>query len=447
MKKNILLAILILLSLLLISCNLGKQPTSASPESQEVEEPVVPEQPTDKPEPEPEPQEEVVESTPVQPNSPPTEQPNGDSIQHLSPGTAVTISEMMMFSIDQGWAIGGTNNSGDHILCTRDGGQTWEDVTPPEIKPGPGQAEKWAKAFFLDMEKGWVIYAFKGHSDVPETPIVWATFDGGQSWQGIEISKVVGMEGFYPSFLTFSDRNNGWLFVSVGAGMSHDYTMAYHTTDGGQSWIQIHNPMESTYLQTCCKTGLVFADEYTGVLTAEQGPYGSVYLDITQDSGMTWEMLNPPVPDADLMPYCISHSPHLFSTTEWLIGMTCRIPGDDGETDENSYVLHTHDGGMSWENRGGLQGNNHFYWFDLNNGLAMTIRYGDASQPRTITRTSSGGAEWQYVSEVFWNGDLIFLDPQTGYAIAQMEDETALVKSVDGGASWMVIEALISSDP
>jgi hypothetical protein len=57
-------------------------------------------------------------------------------MEHLGPGTPVSVTEIDMIDSNTGWALGGTPGSDPHVLQTRDGGQTWRDVTPPQFRTG-----------------------------------------------------------------------------------------------------------------------------------------------------------------------------------------------------------------------------------------------------------------------------------------------------------------------
>jgi len=57
---------------------------------------------------------------------------NVTPIPPLTVGEPVTITSIHMITELGGWAIGGDQDPGDHVLRTLDGGETWADVTPPE---------------------------------------------------------------------------------------------------------------------------------------------------------------------------------------------------------------------------------------------------------------------------------------------------------------------------
>jgi len=64
-----------------------------------------------------------------------------------------------MVDASNGWAIGNAGDTIDHVLRTSDGGNTWQDVTPPEAAPTMDLPEKRAVGFFLNRDTVWVTYS------------------------------------------------------------------------------------------------------------------------------------------------------------------------------------------------------------------------------------------------------------------------------------------------
>ena len=67
---------------------------------------------------------------------PPTQESStgqgGTLIPILPAGTDIMIFEIQMVDMHVGWAIGGAEPESEHILRTEDGGNSWQDVTPPQ---------------------------------------------------------------------------------------------------------------------------------------------------------------------------------------------------------------------------------------------------------------------------------------------------------------------------
>src|SRR5579859_4642441 len=205
------------------------------------------------------------------PTSAPTATPVANAIVHLSAGTAITITSIHMLDASAGWATGGLASTGDHVLTTNDGGQTWHDVTPQQVAPGPDQGMPSAAAgFFGNATTAWVVYG-NFVTAAPASAIVFRTSDGGQTWTGsqpIDLSAIGAADFFQPSDIRFlPDAKTGWFIAHLGVGMNHDYFTIMKTTDGGQTWTRLIDPT-SGGPQSCQKTGLHFTDAQNGWLTA-----------------------------------------------------------------------------------------------------------------------------------------------------------------------------------
>jgi len=62
---------------------------------------------------------------------------------------------------------------------------------------------------------------------------------------------------------------------------------------------------------------------------------------------------------------------------------------------------------------------------------------------RDYYKTTDGGLSWVVVKTVNWDGQFSFVDSLNGWAVARNLDEIALVKTVDGGQTWQIIEPTI----
>ena len=368
--------------------------------------------------------------------------PEGEPIPHLAPGEEIAISAIHMSDGNQGWGIGGLSGYGDHVLRTTDGGLTWQDVTPPEPAPEPGENDKMATGFFRDEITGWVIY----HSVQSESGLeasdsaIWRTTDGGVTWQwsGAYSLDFVG-SSFNPPYIDFPTSHDGWILARLGAAGMHRYPVYLYTTrDGGAYWSQLVDPYASVYLQSCQKTGMSFAGEQTGWVTIGSCPIDGVEIVITGDGGTTWNEKVLPAPDNQMDLFdrasCDSHSPTLFSTSHGALAISC-LRWENDERVEDHYVYITEDAGETWQTfryPGGT-----LLFIDTDSAYALS---GD------IYRSQDGGETWTYVKSVSWEGQFSFVSQQLGWAVARSETEIALVKTDDGGQTWSIIEAAIAQE-
>ncbi|MDH3943714.1 MAG: hypothetical protein OEV06_06465, partial [Anaerolineae bacterium] len=356
----------------------------------------------------------------------------------LSPGADVTITYIDMQSSTVGWALGGSSDPGDHVLRSSDGGQTWSDVTPPEPAPTGAEPDKVAHAFFFDEDTAWVTYAYDVMFTIPEYPLVWYTHDGGQTWEhSAYLDTRASLDFYSPGYLQFSDENHGWLLVAVGAGMSHSYSLLFRTTDGGATWQRIIDPHSSVDLHNCCKTGMLFYDEDNGLVTSEQGPYTEPFLIWSEDSGETWTQTPLPAPisnpDLFLNAFCNVHSPHWFSSSDVLVGLSCKDFSGSGDPTIHTFVYTSLDRGATWSTSE-IDAEGPLIFFDLQTGFALG---------RDLMATTDGGLTWGPIKEVFWDGQFSFVTRDLGWAVARDGDEIAFLSTDDGGETWQAIEAVI----
>ncbi|MDH5507643.1 MAG: hypothetical protein OEZ02_10515, partial [Anaerolineae bacterium] len=321
---------------------------------------------------------------------------------------------------------------------TTDGGTTWADVTPPEPLPAPGESPKIATAFFMDANQAWATYAYEDFFTIPQYPIVWKTTDGGTTWQpSAYLDTRASVEFYAPQFFLFVDAQTGWLKASVGAGMSHDYSVLFRTSDGGATWTRIIDPSSSAYLQGCCKTGMVFADSQTGLVTAEQGPYVQVYILWTHDGGLTWESQNLPGPSSNPTiltdAFCSSHSPSMSSPQAVKLAVTCKQYGSGSTPTVFNFLYTSTDGGATWQTQEYPGGQVLFIGADFIWALDLDIH-----------KSTDGGQTWTKVKTVIWKGQFSFVSQQTGWAVARNTPDIALVTTTDGAATWVELTPVIA---
>jgi photosystem II stability/assembly factor-like uncharacterized protein len=369
-------------------------------------------------------------------------------------GSLVTISFIDMIDVSNGWAIGGQQDPRDHILRTKDGGQTWIDVTPPYRTSDENVPGEIRQAYFLDDQVGWVAVYYLPIFNFPEgfrpVGIVWRTRDGGLSWEAGEPLELIltlyvsqdhprrMYDPPVPPFIQFFDNQHGLILVrDVDSGMHHYYIAFYTTGDGGKSWEKMIGP-DDPGPHSCYKTGMAFADAQSGWLTESDCPLSVPALEITQDGGHTWtswEKINLPPPEFDPTlierAYCVdAHSPHLFTPNHGAFIVDCRTSG--GEAQPPDILYQTEDGGQTWQTKPYPGGE--LLFLNPQTGWALG---------RDIFRTFDGGSSWEKVKTVNWDGQFDFVDENTGFAVARLDDQLALVRTFDGGRTWQILEPVV----
>jgi photosystem II stability/assembly factor-like uncharacterized protein len=345
---------------------------------------------------------------------------------HLEVGQPVVIDQIWMDSATQGWAIGSHPDASPappiHVLKTSDGGQTWSEVTPPEDSTLMSDIG----GMHSSGSNAWVIYL--------GTDRVWRTTDGGATWTASEAGYP---QGQFATF-EFTDAQYGWMLQEVESGFGSQLVSLFRTIDGGDAWQEIINPYESEDLQSCRKSGMSFYGTDTGWVTYDcEGTYLEAFLDISDDAGQSWTEGQLPLPEGAAQStdegWCTSSSPRLTAERSGSLIVTCVV--DEGSVlSESAYLYLTEDAGETWEIRDYPGGQPNFF----NDGTILALG-------RDQYLSTDSGVNWAKIKTVSWDGQYSFVDPNLGWAVAMSEDEIALVATSDGGRTWEIIEAMISS--
>ena len=389
-----------------------------------------------------------LEPTPEEPSTPtpglPT--PVADPVGRLTAGEGISIQFIQMLDVASGWAVARSDDDLDHIVRTSDGGATWTDVSPPEYAGSLDAPRRATLATSDDGRRAWVLYS--GAMDLdrdPITVVVWRTADSGATWlPSTLIEAPFGSGWFEPLSLDVLDDGFGWLMAAIDAGMMHQYIALYTTQDSGGTWVRVLDPYAQQPVHSCPKTGLEFADASVGWMTRDCGGLiDQVTVITTSDGGVEWvEMPVPPpsgLPEGYTYPYlCAPHSINLASTRAGTLAVSCSqyldTPGPEGETKRyGPHALYrTQDGGLTWEERDYPGGQ--LLWLDASHGWALG---------RDIYRTGDGGQTWEFVHRVNWDGQFSFVGESHGWAVARTEEDIALVRTRNGGASWVILKPVI----
>ena len=440
-KKTIIPILLMLILLILAGCSTSVPviPASSTPS------PIPPTQ-TVPPSTTPIPPTVTPTSTPLPPT--PTATPV-NAIQHFPSGQEFTVTSINMMDANVGWATGGLENVGDHVLRTSDGGTTWADLTPPE-EAAPSDDRKTATGFFQDAQTGWVIFSLTS-GITPLQSVVWRTQDGGLSWQASQPLDLTNLtEFYYPDYLQFADSQNGWVMVHVGAGMNHDYFALFRSQDGGMSWSRIQDPYnDNSGTMSCSKTDLLFTDASHGWLTGDcHGVAPGVQLFKSSDGGLTWETVTLPDPASSPGLFstfdaaCGAYDLFFFSNELGHLGVRCSFYDQDPTTYQY-YLFTTLDGGINWISY--TYPGETLYFFSEGTGWAFSNK---------IQLTTDGGYTWKTIANVSWtvksdftqSAEVDFISEQIGWGVARGREQPvppALVQTTNGGARWAMLIPIV----
>lgn len=204
----------------------------------------------------------------------------------------------------------------------------------------------------------------------------------------------------------FVDANTGYVTGTGGT--------IKKTSDGGQNW----------YLLDSKTTLDLFDAEF---VTANQGFVGGVegVLLKTTDGGNTWTELNNPFKVAVTHIKCI----------DFVDASTGYILDDDG------FYSKTTDGGDTWSSRVNTKCG-FTNSADYNSIRFTSNMIGYAFSPTSMTKTTDGGANWNFITLVNANY-AVFFDDDNGIA-SGYTTTSRIHKTTNGGNSWNTVDLGIS---
>lgn len=360
---------------------------------------------------------------------------------------STAVDRIRMVDARAGWAVAGT-----YILRTEDGGRTWLDATPGEVKgalglgqgatgqAGTGSPAVRPDVFFLDGTHAWVIFA---GADPQAPAAIYRTADGGLTWRKSN-SQVAGM-GFG---ITFVDAGHGWVLAHRGVAAGSESVAIAGTKDGGATWTVLSDasgqgaPPPGTIPFGGNKTGVAFRDPSVGWLSGFAPLTGKAFMYVTQDSGKTWQQAYLPAPVTYREAMFTTYPPVFFGAKDGL------IPASFGEPGQPLVIYATHDGGATWTPGAPVTSdqNNLFVW-----SFADAV-HGFATDGAALYRTVDGGVSWSKVQPAGSTGGsggssgggsgtgsgskgietLSFISDQIGWAVGG----GVIRQTSDGGRTW-----------
>lgn len=411
--------------------------------------------------------------TPPDTIAPPTYTPTAELseiksvIEHLDEGEGVTLTSIKMIDNTTGWGVA-NDGYDDHILRTQDGGGSWQDITPPEsVSVGEGIGKR-ALSFFLDNDHGWSTY-YPEEDFLFEPSLIWYTSDGGMSWEESSQLDGSGLETFFePRELYFQDQHFGWLMLGHDRGVGHAPISIFRTGDGGRNWDRIIDPFSeenSGFIHICCQSGMVFLDSKNGLITSQNGPVESPYVNWTEDGGFTWQEQILPPADEILFSnaWCGTRSPVTRSPQSVALVVECLDARQEPAVNV-AFLYTSMDNGQTWDffrladppiengNWDYVQRSHSIDFISSEIGWVYISDYyqlqgGEDSNTLThIYNTVDGGKSWQPVKTVTWAGQFSYVDIQNGWAAAFSGDENALVRTTNEGRTWQIITPEIAPD-
>jgi photosystem II stability/assembly factor-like uncharacterized protein len=331
------------------------------------------------------------------------------------------LVKLDMLSELNGWGVTETQ-----IARTNDGGATWYDVTPSDVKETGSSVD----TFVLDNDHAWVQKPV--FESFPNSGILYRTTDGGITWTNFKVP-------FSRGTLRFLDADHGWILADLGVGAGSNAVAVYQTTDGGKTWEQtfINDPNDASATDSLplggLKSDIVPLDMKTAYITGVIYAPGTIYLYRTDDGGHTWNQVQVPVPEGmQNSEVSIDHDQMKFvSAQDGFFAL--RMSGDNTQT----AVYVTQDGGKTWAVPSTpLDGAGHSVFLSpqeaiLYNGTEFHVTHDAARTWVTVSPNVSFG-------DVF--ADMDFVNTSTGWVLTlDANDHRALYRTTDGGSTWLAV--------
>lgn len=298
-----------------------------------------------------------------------------------------------------GWVLGVTDGGGARVVLygTADSGRSWqEQVARPNEGRSSGATSGVGLVEVPDAAHAFVTADLPGCT-APCPSELLGTSDGGALWQSLHAF------GARVSGIRFADGLNGWAVTyDPTAGSSSSALEA--TTDGGRTWTRRVLPPFADQIE--------FRNARDGWALGRDGGYCTSswctrwYLYRTTDGGSTWIRLHEsedqtkpgwwlPNPQASAAGFL--GGPYFVDTTHGWIDLTI---GAGGAGVRVGGVITTSDGGVTWQQSGiepYPKSPNGVWFVDSQNGWATSASLLKRGSDE-LYRTSDGGKTWQLLA-------------------------------------------------
>jgi len=357
---------------------------------------------------------------------------SGESWELLESGLSVGLFDVVFVDTLFGWATGDSGT----IIHTGDGGLTWELQTTNIDQP--------IKAlFFLSPTLGWGVGWFGN---------ILKTSDGGVNWEATGSGHSYGYTDIY-----FINESLGWITT-----INHcdDMTCGFilYTQDGGSSWTEIFASNDPFFTQIGFSSELnswALHYWYNG-----WGGYGGTDIFVTDDGWDTYspqlqlreEYLNSVHYKGDrgisvgrdgltFRLNVIEQKWERLSYTAPLYSVYFVDTQHGWATGERGMILHTKNGGESWEFQ---QTDSLVEYYDMhfvNAEVGWVV-----GQKGTIMKTENGGNDWinQHHGERLDFTSISIIDAQTGWLLGYSNGHFNLLRTTNGGDTWIKKDSLLT---
>lgn len=339
----------------------------------------------------------------------------GKSWSSLEIPQPYTASGMYVQDKNTIWLLGTDNEKEESVvLVSRDGGTSWKqynrDASPAlgvrdNSRPAKMTERKLSKIVVQDNSHVWtggVRTLKEGYA--PSVVFSWTT-DAGASWR--------------KSALEYGGTINGMEAVGEEAVMLADETEVYRTGDGGNTWKRVYRASINDKV-----TDIEVVNEKTAFISTKLNG-----IQKSENGGFAWEPQFASITQS--YPYVESDLHNMTAaddTTAWVCG---------GDT-----VFGTHDGGTSWQRQLTVKDVEHWSLsaVDKENAFAVAFTKDGFFPDSTLYKTVDGGLTWT-PQPLFESSDFIDISAVDSRTIWAIEDSGKIIKTQDGGATWITRKA------
>ena len=263
---------------------------------------------------------------------------------------------------------------------------------------------------------------------------LWATNDGGASWQQRTLPRTVIPDDFLD--IHFVDEQHGWLLASSGP--------LYETSDSGLTWVSVPLPqLDGLVHAAWLLPGSGLAWLGGGIYKPSKSPHAANYCLKKYESGL-WGIKHPAV--------LIRKGAGAWDLHE-LPGGSCQVmqlrfwDQRHGFAIADTCFYYTETGGQAWTVGLFTVGSRSESWFP-DEGREPTVSFLDRENGwlglngvkagGSLYRTADGGQHWVRIasSTLLQFKDLVFTDQTHGLGIGS---GYKLYQSRDGGVTWALV--------
>jgi photosystem II stability/assembly factor-like uncharacterized protein/peroxiredoxin len=339
--------------------------------------------------------------------------------------TTPAFTALHMLDKMHGWKL----LAGTSVLKTSDGGNTWNDVTPPNFPVQPG-----LRGTFMSQNVAWIVGMTK-----QKQIIIQRTSDGGNHWKSSQMADGSDPTAaiLYPP--TFISAQEGWLDVERSiSGTGATQNDLFYTTDGGSHWRKLatNEQIHQNASLAGVDTGISFKNAQNGWNTVEMktnmgigmktGTMSNVpMVFVTHNGGQTWQRQTlPPFPGQVSSSY--RTTPPVFFGNNGLMPVT--IP-----TGLSFYT--TTDGGGHWSSGSVIP-------LQVQQLAILDQQHiWIISQDRSVHQSTDGGKTWKTLGSIGKPASAMsFSDTNNGWIVPEGEN-ASLLHTADGGRTWQQINA------